>query len=100
MTAIIEAHGCKFSLEGDGFAGSNTTANFYRIADDLECRLLKMGPDEVRVLRAGVEQDAETQEFASQDAFDRLQAIADAVCAAETAGWHDPSAVVVMVGGA
>jgi hypothetical protein len=100
MTAIIEAHGCKFSLEGDGFVRAHASDAFYRIADAIEASLREMPAVDVQGLRAGVQQDDETQEFASQAAFDRLQSIADRACHSELSTWRDGSAAFVMIGGA
>ncbi len=100
MTAIIEAHGCKFSLEGDGFVRAHAGDAFYRIADAIEVALRDMPAAEVQDMRAGVQRDEETQEFASQEAFDKLQAIADTQCRKELSTWRDGSAAFVMIGGA
>lgn len=96
MERIIEAHGKKFVVEGEGFVKNHVEGDFQKAVDAIDAHL--SGRPEIEVIAAHV---AHQQWIAADcdgdrpDIFDSLETIGHT---AATTGWHRPDAATVSVG--
>lgn len=98
MTRIIESHGFKFNIEGDGFARYHAEADFDRAADAIESHLNSMMASTVSAMhfadRAWQDRDCDGDRPSLIDELERVGHDAG------TAGWKNPHAVSIMVSAA
>jgi hypothetical protein len=98
MTRIVESHGFKFNVEGDGFVRFHAESDFDRAVDAIKAHLDSMRGETVSAIhfadRAWQDRDCDGDR---PPLIDDLERVGHDV---GTAGWKNPHAVSIMVSAA